>query len=182
MNTPRDFTIIAFLALAPIASACGDPCLPTFTADTLLIAPVLVDCEAITSSTSPSTGGGTSTITGTSTDASTTGADECIAPLPAPTCAAVPDAGTAWGPCIIGGVGCSDGSKCHVSQLGSVCMPSCDVAAGCSCDAGVCLGGVCTEDGTCGAQTCTASGEPCPLPGQVCDFNGGAPLCVYPPK
>ena len=72
MNTPRDFTIIAFLALASIASACGDPCLPTFTADTLLIAQVLVDCEAITSSTSPSTGGGTSTITGTSTDASTT--------------------------------------------------------------------------------------------------------------
>ena len=172
MNTPRDFTIIAFLALASIASACGDPCLPTFTADTLLIAPVLVDCEAITSSTSTDITSGTG-------DTSTTTADP-VSPLDPkpdalPVCIAIPGAGEEWGPCIDGQ--CAEGLSCKVSGKGDVCIAACDVPGPCNTDK--CLGGTCDMDlGACVAP-CKAVGDPCPLPGMQCLF-GAAPLCAHP--
>jgi len=175
MNTPRDFTIIAFLALAPIASACGDPCLPTFTADTLLIAPVLVDCEAITSSTSTDITSGT----GDTGDTSTTTADP-VSPLDPkpdalPVCIAIPGAGEEWGPCIDGQ--CAEGLSCKVSGKGDVCIAACDVPG--PCNTAKCLGGTCDMDlGACVAP-CKAVGDPCPLPGMQCLF-GAAPLCAHP--
>lgn len=175
MNTPRDFTIIAFLALAPIASACGDPCLPTFTADTLLIAQVLVDCEAITSSTSTDITSGT----GDTGDTSTTTADP-VSPLDPkpdalPVCIAIPGAGEEWGPCIDGQ--CAEGLSCKVSGKGDVCIAACDVPG--PCNTAKCIGGTCDMDlGACVAP-CKAVGDPCPLPGMQCLF-GAAPLCAHP--
>lgn len=162
MNTPRNLTIAA-LALASIASACGDPCLPTDEA-------------------SGSTGGTSTDITsgtGGTGDTSSTTADP-VSPLDPkpdalPVCIAIPGAGEEWGPCIDGQ--CAEGLSCKVSGKGDVCIAACDVPG--PCDTAKCLGGTCDMDlGACVAP-CEAVGDPCPLPGMQC-FFGASPLCAHP--
>lgn len=178
-------TVLLFaLCSAAALSGCGDPCQPTFTADTLLIAPVFIDCEADTdTSTGESTGDSSTTteITGTGTstsDASSTTADpvSTLDPKPdaMPVCIAIPAPGEAWGPCI--GGQCADGLFCKVTAMGDVCLSACDVPG--PCDTDKCLGGTCDMGlGACIAP-CKAAGDPCPLPGMEC-FFGASPLCAH---
>jgi len=187
--TPQIQTTIAAIAAALIActtTGCGDPCLPTFTEDTLLIAPVIVDCEADTS-TSSTTTGDTSTTTIITGDMSTGGTDttgsttaDPVTPLdmppvdPLPVCIAIPGAGEEWGPCLDGK--CAEGLSCKVAAMGDVCLAPCDVPGPCNTDK--CSGGTCDMDlGACVAS-CEAAGDPCPLPGMEC-FFGAPPLCAH---
>lgn len=180
MNTPRNFTIAA-LALASIASACGDPCLPTFNADTVIVAADDI-CFITTDEASGSTGGTSTDITsgtGGTGDTSSTTADP-VSPLDPkpdalPVCIAIPGAGEEWGPCMDGQ--CAEGLSCKVSGKGDVCIAACDVPG--PCNTAKCIGGTCDMDlGACVAP-CKAVGDPCPLPGMQCLF-GAAPLCAHP--
>lgn len=165
--------IVTMSALA----SCGDPCLPTFTADTV-ITPANDVCFIATDEAS-STSDTSTDITGTGSDTSSTTADpvSTLGPKPdaLPVCVAIPGAGEEWGPCIDGE--CAEGLFCKVSGMGDVCLAACDVSG--PCNTAKCLGGTCDMDiGAC-APPCEAVGDPCPLPGMQCDFNGGAPLCVH---
>lgn len=151
------------LSLASIAFAACDPCDPIVSADTLVI-PVDAACVP--------DGGTTATGGGDSSDGTTIA--ECLPPEFAPTCASIPKVGGAWGACL--GGKCNDGSACMVTPLGDICLPACD-GEGCTCKAWDCWGGAC-EHGSC-RPACEAIGDPCPVPGMVCDLNDGDPLCVY---
>ena len=181
MKTPFVIPLLTALAASALgAGACGDPCMPTLTADTL-IAPVFIDCEADTSTGSGTGDASTAAdITGdTSSDTSSTTADPVTPidpkPDPLPVCIAIPVAGEEWGPCIDGQ--CAEGLSCKVSGKGDVCIAACDVPG--PCNTAKCLGGTCDMDlGACVAP-CKAVGDPCPLPGMQCLF-GAAPLCAHP--
>lgn len=150
--------------LSTILVACGDPCDPIVTEDTLIFP---VTC--LPSSTSDTGDTGTSTTADPVTPLD-------MGPAPIPVCIAIPGAGEEWGPCSEGE--CAEGLTCKETPMGSVCLAACDVPG--PCDADKCLGGTCDMDlGACVAP-CKAAGDPCPLPGMQCDYNGGAPLCVHP--
>lgn len=180
MKTPFVIPLLTALTASALgAVACGDPCMPTITADTL-IAPALIDCEADMSTGSGGTSDASTAVdtTGSGDASSTTG--DPVTPIgpkpdPLPVCIAIPVAGEEWGPCVNGE--CAAGLFCKVSGMGDVCLAACDVPGPCSAEK--CLGGTCDMDiGAC-APPCEAVGDPCPLPGMQCDFNGGAPLCVH---
>ena len=170
MYTPNLILIAASAAFILGAGACGDPCLPTFTADTVIVPS---DDVCLTTTDKASSEGSTSVdITGTTADPVST-----LGPKPdaLPVCVAIPGAGEEWGPCVNGE--CAAGLFCKVSGMGDVCLAACDVSG--PCNTAKCLGGTCDmEIGACVAP-CEAVGDPCPLPGMQCDFNGGAPLCVH---
>ena len=154
-------TIATTIALACIAiTACGDPCLPTINADTLIIPPA-DDCKADTSGDVSSSGASSS---GGACEPPPVQAD-------APTCASVPQPGNLWGPCIEGA--CNEGF-CRETGMGSLCMATCD---GCGCEVFDCFGGTCLDDGEC-APHCDVATAQCPAPGMLCDTD--AQLCVYP--
>lgn len=158
--------------LSTIFSACDDPCEPVFTEDTLVIIGEVC----------PFTGGDNTSGDSTSGTSSTT-ADPVtpldMGPAPLPVCIAIPAPGDAWGPCDAAD-SCAPGLDCKATPMGSVCLGACDPNAVTVCDAGVCLGGTCEAGIDACVAPCHAVGDPCPLPGMVCDFNGGAPLCVHP--
>lgn len=145
--------------LSTFFAACGDPCDPIVTEDTLIFP---VTCL-------PSSTGDTGT--------STTG--DPVTPIdpkpdPLPVCIAIPVAGEEWGPCVNGE--CAAGLFCKVSGMGDVCLAACDVPGPCSAEK--CIGGTCDmEIGACVAP-CEAVGDPCPLPDMQC-FFGPVPLCAY---
>lgn len=150
---------LAFFLLA--LAACGDdPCLPTILADTSII-PAEQECDGSTGD--PTTGGGDSTT-----------GDICEAPpIDALICAAVPEAGTMWGPCDDGS--CGVGAFCITSKTGGeVCAPACGE---CGCPNLGCFGGTCNDPGAC-LPACDAVGDPCPVPGMQCAPDVGA--CVWP--
>jgi len=169
-------TLFTLSLLAP--GGCGDPCLPTFSADTLIIAPaeecLPVDSTGVgpwTTGAVESTGGG---IESTGVGPWTTGDGECIPPVAeaVPFCAGVPEAGEAWGPCI-NGTDCTEG-ECKTTALGNVCLNECD-GIECVCKTPKCFGGSC-DDGAC-IPACKDS-TPCGPLGMVCDADAGH--CVYP--
>lgn len=142
---------LPLLLLASLAVACGDPCLPLYHADTLIIAPADI-CWPTTDAT---------TETGDSTAATSgvTGGGLCeLAP------------GLPWGPCD-DGVCYGEAVFCLPTESGSICAPACQNEAcpdlGCSND------GVCLPTGAC-VPSCEAGCEE----GQVCDVATGT--CVWP--
>lgn len=146
--------------LLTIASACGDPCLPTVFADTSVIA-ADEDCVPDgTTGNGASTDGASSGVSVTSTTADeSTGAVE---PNPL-TCIAVPKAGKFWGPCINGT--CVEGA-CEESAGTSICVPGCTEDP---CNIGVCFPGVCDHKWQC-VGPCDGP-EDC-APGMVCNDLG----------
>jgi hypothetical protein len=151
--------------LLTIASACGDPCLPTVLADTSVIA---ADEDCVPDGT---TGEGASTD-GASTDGASSGvsvtsttADESTgAPAPNPlTCVSVPEAGKFWGPCLNGT--CVEGA-CEESAGTSICVPGCTEDP---CNIRVCFPGVCNDKWQC-VGPCDGP-EDC-APGMVCNDLG----------
>lgn len=169
--------VLTVVVLTEVAG-CGDPCLPTLNADTVIVAANDI-CFITTDKASGSTGGTTADITSGTGDTSSTTADP-VSPLDPkpdalPVCIAIPGAGEAWGPCIDGQ--CAEGLSCKVSAMGDVCLGACDVPGPCNTDK--CLGGTCDMDiGACVAP-CEAVGDPCPLPGMQCFFSA-SPLCAHP--
>ena len=87
--------VLTVVALAEV-SGCGDPCLPTFNADTVIVAANDI-CFITTDKASGSTGGTTADITSGTGDTSSTTADP-VSPLDPkpdalPVCIAIPGAG-----------------------------------------------------------------------------------------
>lgn len=163
-------TIVALVTIATLApAACVDPCEVIIDADTLIVA--ATDCIPETS-----LGGDTGTGTDPGPDPVT---PLDMGPAPLPVCVAIPGPGEAWGPCDANDA-CAPGLACKVAPMGSVCLGACDPNAVTVCDAGVCLGGTCEAGIDACVAPCKAVGDPCPLPGMQCDYNGGQPLCVHP--
>jgi len=167
-------TPIALLMLAASAvsiPACGDPCLPTFLADTSFVAPAeeCVD-EASTSTTAEDDTDSASSdaITSTTDEASTTTGGNDPNPNPL-TCVAAPKPGEFWGPCISGET-CFEGA-CEADAASSVCVPGCTEDP---CNIGVCFPGVCNDASQCVAPCDDASD--C-APGMACNSLGH---CAWP--
>lgn len=166
-------TFLAIVIAATLAPACVDPCEAIVTAETLIVA--ATDCIPETS-----LGGSSDTSDTTSVDPSADPVTQLdMGPAPLPVCVAIPAPGDAWGPCDANDA-CAPGLDCKTTPMGSVCLGACDPNAASACDAGVCLGGTCEAGIDACVAPCHAVGDPCPLPGMQCDFNGGAPLCVHP--
>lgn len=187
--TTRPFAL--FPLLASLAVACGDPCLPTYQADTLIVAPADICWLTTDQETSdPSESSGTG-----STSVSTTGAGVCQADsecgvgeicdlsvahcIPDPTvCELAP--GLPWGPCD-DGVCYGEAVFCLHTTDGSICAPACKDE---SCpDLGCSNPGVCAPTGACvpscsqgceEGQACDAATDTCVWPADICVPAGGA--------
>lgn len=162
MNT----SIIRISLILSMVAACGDPCLPTINADTL-VEPAEEACLM-------STGAGSTSGT-SAADSTATGAVECPG-FGSVACGTVPSNGDAWGPCLEGA--CAPGQgECLATGLGDICVPACG-DCGCPDFEATCDNGTCTVDAApvC-VPGCVAVGDPCPLPGMTCDPSVKA--CVY---
>ena len=153
MNTARNITSLAILLKL---GACGDPCLPTISADTL-IKPAAEECFENGSSSAAETTG----------DPVTCEPAEDFAGF---VCVATPQPGEAWGPCLDDNT-CTDGF-CRSTGIGDICLSAC---TDCGCDNFKCTGGTCEANGAC-VPSCDS--ETACLNGTVCDVAEG--LCVYP--
>lgn len=158
--TIRPFALPFLASLTTVA--CGDPCLPTYQADTLIIAPA--DICWLTTDAGSDTG---DTVTATTTDI--TGGGLCeLAP------------GLMWGPCD-DGVCYGDGAFCLKTPTGSICVSGCKDEAcpelGCA-NPGVCaVTGACVPscaDGCEEGQVCDVATDTCVWPAPACVPAGGA--------
>lgn len=176
MNTSSNLIYIAIAAAVAslFTSGCGDPCLPTIGADTIII-PAEEQCGGADSTSIDPTGDASTGAM--DSDSATTGpvCEPPPFPVDAPTCISIPNAGEPWGPCFAVGT-CNDGVFCRQTAVGSLCQAECD---DCGCESFKCLGGTCLADGECSPQ-CEAVGDPCPVPTMVCDPS--VKMCVYPEK
>jgi hypothetical protein len=186
--TTRPFALLPLLA--SLAVACGDPCLPTFQADTLLIAPpdicwLTTDAET-SGDSSDSSGSGDSSATGEVCSV----ADPCEvqdmctdgACVPIPPVVACPNVeGAMWATCDPTG-GCVEGSSCLFGDGGWICVPACDDANACGlnqCDPGAGIP-ICVPDAHVCAFECVDSAD-CAT-GQMCGLVEGFSVCLWPVK
>lgn len=153
-------TTILLLSLS--LAACGDPCLPSFQADTLILGADDV-CFLTTDAETAATGSTISTSTGDTDTGGVTGGAVCEQ---AP--------GLAWGPCNAEGqCDAGPGTFCIATSVGNVCAPACG-NDGCL-DLGCDMTGKCLVTGACVPACDDATG--C-SDGMVCDPT--LAMCVWP--
>lgn len=179
---PMSRLLSPLLALLSLAAACGDPCLPTANADTLIIG--ADDVCWITSD--PGSGDGSSgDVTGgevCSVADPCDAQDMCVggACVPIPPVVACPDAeGAMWGACDLTG-GCVVGASCLFGDGGWICVPDCDDANACGpnqCDPANAGLPICVPDEHLCAFECVTSTD-CHA-GQVCGQVGDLSVCLW---
>lgn len=178
--TTRPFALLPLLASLTVA--CGDPCLPTIHADTLIagvddICWITTDAETDDDSGSDVTGGGPCSVASPCAKY-----DMCVdgVCVPIPPVIACPDVeGVMWGACDVTG-GCVDGSTCLFGDGGWVCVPDCDDANACGpdqCDPANAGLPICLPDEHLCAFECVTSTD-CHA-GQVCGQVGGLSVCLW---